>query len=825
MRTQLLASSLFVLLGTHVLAAPLSLPDLPAGARDSLQVLQSKGLIEGYPDGTLKDDRVASRYEVAMIVARLLASMEKTQLALGDKASAAALRQLTVALHDELAALDVRLTNLEQASLRLDKRVTELERITFYGSFQARLVAQSFYNTGQPDNDASRAGAGYTGVPYLDYNTQVGAKTLPGIRPQTNGVIPVVDYRNGRALVSGAGFSSVAILGMKIKVSDDIDAGAEFAAYSAQGNSIIDAYQGVSAPQSLNPFTSNQLEGGLLNGENHQPWTRMVIDNLWVVHKPSKTKLRLGSIEKLQMDKFVYRGEPNLGIIGPAIFPGYGAQLTGESQVADKQFLRWEIFGTLIGDLNTFNGKNYRHQTFGADLDYDFGPGGVKLNIARFSDASALGDLTTGLLTATNVPYGASTGWTPTQWVNPNGYLATQTTGTRPITWTPGKDTAAGLAASAGPGNIGPQEQTTLGASFRYGLNIDESKLRFNLDLGRSNYAPNAISSYTANGDMERLELTANPAFTDLEAALAYVRVDPRYNPALLPGNLLGIRFVRPFNFVGRFNLYDTTTYPTNREGLQMRTGWKFDEGHGEIGAKVNLLRQTTTSLYDVRLNTDSIALGTPTNPVLGFSPGFLDPVFSGFASPLLYGKLSASSFTADLQPLENPRGTQQDYGLSFSYRWDDPGVKVETALERSHWFRPTSLDANFGGSQNAVDLSTDYARLGVSWKFATDWTLRGGCEWVRAQGHFDPGGLYNGYAVANQSTTFQNLDSLQTIPNLGFDWQLSSSMSWSNDFRFYSTVDHSSIPAGNNSGSRGVTANPFNWSGPQITTDFKFSF
>src|SRR5260370_42198623 len=42
--------------------------------------LAAKGLIEGYPDGTFKGDRAMTRYEMAVVVARLLARIETLQV-------------------------------------------------------------------------------------------------------------------------------------------------------------------------------------------------------------------------------------------------------------------------------------------------------------------------------------------------------------------------------------------------------------------------------------------------------------------------------------------------------------------------------------------------------------------------------------------------------------------------------------------------------------------------------------------------------------------------------------------------------------------------
>src|SRR5207237_8287230 len=49
-------------------------------AYDAIAQLAAKGLVEGYPDGTFKGDRAMTRYEMAMVVARLLARIESLQI-------------------------------------------------------------------------------------------------------------------------------------------------------------------------------------------------------------------------------------------------------------------------------------------------------------------------------------------------------------------------------------------------------------------------------------------------------------------------------------------------------------------------------------------------------------------------------------------------------------------------------------------------------------------------------------------------------------------------------------------------------------------------
>src|SRR5438552_9117661 len=122
--------------GSVSFAAPF--PDLPADpwATEAVKVLAEKGLVEGYPNGTFKGDRAATRYEVAMVVARLLAYLEKRPQV--TKEDLEAIKKLVDEFKDELDAMGVRLKNVEDLLASLEKRVTELERVKFSGGFETR---------------------------------------------------------------------------------------------------------------------------------------------------------------------------------------------------------------------------------------------------------------------------------------------------------------------------------------------------------------------------------------------------------------------------------------------------------------------------------------------------------------------------------------------------------------------------------------------------------------------------------------------------------------------------------------------------------------
>ena len=78
-------------------------------AYQAVSDLSDQGVVEGYPDGTFKGERNMTRYELAQIIARLMA--REDQLNAQQKAT---LDKLAGEYADELANLGVRISNLEK---------------------------------------------------------------------------------------------------------------------------------------------------------------------------------------------------------------------------------------------------------------------------------------------------------------------------------------------------------------------------------------------------------------------------------------------------------------------------------------------------------------------------------------------------------------------------------------------------------------------------------------------------------------------------------------------------------------------------------------
>src|SRR3989449_5197869 len=125
MRT--LAVSVAALLVLVVVSPAFAQPfaDVPTDhwAFDAIAELAAKGIIEGFPDGTFKGDRGVTRYEVAMIVARILARIEAIKIPAPAAAAPApqvtradvqTIQRLVNEFRAELAALGVRVTAVEE---------------------------------------------------------------------------------------------------------------------------------------------------------------------------------------------------------------------------------------------------------------------------------------------------------------------------------------------------------------------------------------------------------------------------------------------------------------------------------------------------------------------------------------------------------------------------------------------------------------------------------------------------------------------------------------------------------------------------------------
>lgn len=851
-------------------AAPL-FPDVPDAhwAKDAVAALAAKGLVEGYPDGLFKGDRAASRWEVAMIVARLLAKMEQEHATFATKAELDELRKLVNALREELDALGVRVTNLEENVGRLDKRVTELERITFYGEVSVRAGGQSFNNTGRDSMRSTNPGIV---VDSINYNSAVGSVVgaggvIPAPSPIAGlpqnyfitGVPTVTNWLTGTPLTNGTTFTTKGMLGVNVRVSDDIAAGAEFVAFTSQGDSVVDAFWGLSAPYQSNAFTGTTstgvgLAGAGLQSLDHTPYTRMTLDNFWVQHKPSGTKLTVGSFGTTDYDGSVFTLVPNPNPTGPAALNNYGFQVKGRHGFGEGEkptTLTWEVMGTRLpdGNVSLVGGDNYASYAAGTTLGllFDEEKGEARFNFLQAAqEASSGAALGTGLIQFPNLV---------SQWVNPPGYYTNQltvnqlggigsTSDIRPIAMAGATDGITGVPGTLNVGGFGPQSQTSYGVSLDYRWD-NEFKPHVYGNYSHSDYRPSKNSGYSVDGDMFRIGVDATFFDEKLDVDVHYLSTDPTYDPMVLQyptvGGLTQPKWRIPDlnQFWNTYSLHDTSTYPHNRQGFRTKLNWKFNK-RGSLAFHYGNLDQVKSSLQDVRYSANSLAPGTPNTPVLGFSPGFTDPVFLGL-SPFTFTAAGGNAFAV---PLENPKGNLEHYTVVGSHKWmvdeeEQRGVTLSGLYLNYNWTRNSNLATLLGGpnglrgqNMNQVDFTISGWNLGVGYDVTPTFKVNAGYTQLDVFGHIDPFGVYNDFAVAAGTTNFNTWDVTQHIPELGFNWALSDKSSWDLNFKYYSMEDNlpstitasPSLPTLNVAGGA-QNAHPFSWEGIQVMSTYSLKF
>ncbi len=103
-------------------------------AYQAVSDLSDQGVVEGYPDGTFKGERNMTRYELAQIIARLMAKEDQL-----NAEQQATLDKLAGEYADELANLGVRVSNLEK----------KVGNISWYGDARMR-----YQHNGVSDSDA-----------------------------------------------------------------------------------------------------------------------------------------------------------------------------------------------------------------------------------------------------------------------------------------------------------------------------------------------------------------------------------------------------------------------------------------------------------------------------------------------------------------------------------------------------------------------------------------------------------------------------------------------------------------------------------------------
>lgn len=101
-------------------ANPFADVDTSSWAYQAVSQLSDQGVVDGYPDGTFKGDKNVSRYELAQIIARLMAKEDSL-----NDSQKAAVQKLSAEYADDLQNLGVRVKELEKKTGNLSN-ITEI---------------------------------------------------------------------------------------------------------------------------------------------------------------------------------------------------------------------------------------------------------------------------------------------------------------------------------------------------------------------------------------------------------------------------------------------------------------------------------------------------------------------------------------------------------------------------------------------------------------------------------------------------------------------------------------------------------------------------
>lgn len=178
-------------------------------AYEALDYLQQAGLVEGYPDDTFRGDRAFSRYEMAMVIARIFTKMQDWQAMMQNGETPpgaesvdmsevnARLDKLADEFRDELAGLGARVTSVEDEQAKMKNEMSDLRALLKDSglSGSARWRAGGFVKTGSKAQSNEPGIESYITLNYkfqpdpdLDFNFSLTDTELEG--PAGTGYIP-----------------------------------------------------------------------------------------------------------------------------------------------------------------------------------------------------------------------------------------------------------------------------------------------------------------------------------------------------------------------------------------------------------------------------------------------------------------------------------------------------------------------------------------------------------------------------------------------------------------------------------------------------------
>ncbi len=138
--------------------------DVPADhwAYDAVEELSTSGYMDGYLDGTFKGRKIVTRYELALILARILHKVQTIERAGGvvPAADEQLIGRLATEFQGELSSLGIRMDEVENRVKTIEEKLDEKPKLKVFGFYKA---TQRFVEDAQSTLDDPRKFAGKHG--------------------------------------------------------------------------------------------------------------------------------------------------------------------------------------------------------------------------------------------------------------------------------------------------------------------------------------------------------------------------------------------------------------------------------------------------------------------------------------------------------------------------------------------------------------------------------------------------------------------------------------------------------------------------------------
>lgn len=841
-RIVLLAAMLTMLSVGVTKAAPF--PDVPDThwASSAVQQLKAKGVLEGYPDGLYRGKRAASRYEMAMVASRIVAKLEQLEASLPDfsqfatKEELAAVKRMVDLNSQKIEELGVRVDALEKKIGELDSRLTKLEKVTFYGWYEGAYVNQGI-EADQIGNVVvgNTTTVGHSANERINFFEPTLAYSTAKVGWNNSEVKPWSSYVwtkgwNALPISTAVGMNDVGYLNIHGKISDNWHIKATISGenlVAQMGSSNVSFNIGISSLFFVNVGESNWIKPYSkksqlrYNSVYEQGWllTTLVRDNglyfesLKLYNSDRNFVVTLGGFNPNLVDGSVFSG-PEVPFLwdGQNFFAADGFHLYHKP--ANTIFgtnLEYEIysgttskydFGTSDINFNLpFILENITQRTFGVTARFNFQKGHFRISYNSIEDAqeefNRLGQNYV-MLMATGPYWGL--GWS---WMIQND----------PVLNSPM------FGGKYGDSNIGfvmgPQQQSTIGADFRYNIN---ERFSFEGRFATSNYKPVKELGLDTNGSMFSAKLHGtwgNTTESEFEKdglkaksghfSVEYLSVDPDFSPFLGVNGAYYVNanqfFANPQRFGYYDNLYwaqlpypvylsalsDVLTYtahnakmyPNNREGIRLNVQYKFSD------AFLGWASYESLDQKEAARDMDGPGGGT-------LKWGWYEPIFGTTQGDL---GLNAGDVVK--------KGTIDTFNVGFNYKFqggkfDFTGQYYNTDVKRTIPTTAANLNDNIDYTVTAYDLLFRYMPN-------EKWTWHIGYNSVQSDGKFFEQQDTPNYQSENMSW---QADALR----IGVDWKLNKDVDIFANYRF---LNFDTKTFQNNNGV--ITLDNGDWKGTQM--------